>query len=115
MSTNTYPLFFNSQYLPSANGVIYTAPVSPTTIVVQELQLKISNTTAATHAVTLYAVPSGESAAVDKAIAVEMSVPPYDYILLPVPRIAAGATIEGFTDTAEVLTVQPVGGKLHTP
>lgn len=115
MSTNAYPVFFNSTALDSANGLIYTVPSSPTTIILQELQIKVVNTSEATHTVTIYAVPSGGAASTSNAAAINMSVPPYDYVLIPVPRMAAGGTVEGFADTASVLSVQPIGGKLHTP
>lgn len=115
MSTNTFPLFFNSVLLGTSNASMYTVPASPTTIILQDLQVKITNVTAATRQVTMYALPSGASASDTYKIAPEMSVPPFDFIIVPVPRLSAGGSVQGFADAASSLTVQPIGGKLHTP
>lgn len=114
MASNTYPLFFESAYLASSNAGIYTVPDSPTTTILQQLTLKCTNVTAATRVVTIYASTSGAQGA-NNAIALNMSVPPYDYIEIPVPRIAAGGAIEGFCDAENSVTVQAIGGKLHVP
>lgn len=115
MSTNTYPVLFSSTLLGATISTLYTVPATPTTGTLQDLQLKLTNTSAATRTVTLYAVPSGRSVDVSTAIVVDMAVAPKDYILLPVERLGAGGTIQGLADVAADVSVQPIGGKLHTP
>ncbi|MFD1216416.1 hypothetical protein [Microbulbifer celer] len=44
-----------------------------------------------------------------------MSVPPNDYIIIPVPRLANGGSIQALADQASSVNVAPIGGKLHTP
>ncbi len=114
MATNTFPVFFESAYLAAENSGIYSVPASPSTVVLQEMTIKCTNVTAATRTVTLYASASGTQGP-DNAVALNMSVPPYDYILLPVHRLPASGVIEGFCDEANSVTIQAIGGKLHTP
>lgn len=115
MSTNTYPVLFSSTLLSAINNTIYTVPASPISIILQDLQLKITNTSTATRTVTLYAVPDGANVDVSTAIVVDMAIPPKDYLILPAERLGAGGSIQGFADVASVISVQPIGGKLHTP
>lgn len=115
MSTNTYPVLFNSTMLGAALSTIYTLAASPSTSILQDLQVKLTNVSAATRTVTLYAVPSGGSVAPATAVAFELSIPPYDYIILPVERLGAGGTLQGFASAADSINIQPIGGKIHTP
>ena len=116
MSTNTYPLFFASTYLTASNASLWTMPLTAaTTSILQELSLMIANKTVATRLVTIYAFSSG-SAGLQNAVVASYPVPPNDYILLPIPRISgSGATIQGFSDATNAVTVVPIGGKLHVP
>ncbi|MDP5211365.1 hypothetical protein, partial [Microbulbifer sp. 2205BS26-8] len=88
MSTNTYPVFFNSIMLEDTISTLYAVPSSPSGTILQNLQIKITNTTSATRTVSVYAVPVSSSPAPDNAVALNMSIPPNDYILLPVERLA---------------------------
>lgn len=115
MSTNTFPVFFNSQMLGAAVSTLYEVPTSPSGISLQNLQLKCTNTTAATRTVTIYAVPTAGSPTPTNAVAADMSVPPNDYILVPVERLGNGGTIQALADVADAVNIQPIGGKLHTP
>ena len=116
MSTNTYPVFFVSAYLSDSNAGIWTMPASAaSTAILQELTLKLTNVTAATRICTIYAFSSG-SANINNAVIYSHSVPPYDYILVPIPRISgSSAAIQGFCDVASSVTAQAIGGKLHVP
>lgn len=115
MSTNTYPVFFQSLLLDSSSGEIYTVPASPTTITLQDLKVKLTNTTAATRLVTVYAVPSGSAESNANAVLRLMSVPPYDYIMAAVPRLGAGGQIRALSDVTGSVSISAIGGKLHTP
>lgn len=116
MSTNTYPVFFASAYLADSNSGIWTMPASAaSTTILQELTLKLTNVTAATRVCTVYAFSSG-TANLNNAVISNHSVPPYDYILIPIPRISgSSAVIQGFCDVANAVTAQAIGGKLHVP
>ena len=115
MSTNAYPVLFSSTLLGATNGTVYTVQSSPTTITLQDLQLKLTNVTAATRTVTIYAVPPSGAPDPSNAVAIEMSIPPYDYMILPVERLAAGGSIQGLASAAASVNISPIGGKLHTP
>lgn len=115
MSTNTFPVLFNSQLLGNTVSTIYDVPSSPSGITLQDMQLKLTNVTDATRTVTVHAVPAAGSPNDTNAIAKEMSVPPRDYIMLPVERLGADGTIQGLADMAGSVNIQAIGGKLHTP
>ncbi len=115
MSTNSYPNFFDSQYLKNTNDTIYNVPTSPSTQMLQHLQVKLANVTEATRLVTLYAVPPDESADDKYAIVKSITVPARDYIYILVPVIDAGGSLEGFADSASAVNIQAISGRLHTP
>lgn len=115
MSTNEFPVFFDTQMLGSTLSTPYDVPTTPSGVILQNLQLKLTNTSAATRTVSVYAVPSGSSPDPSNAIVLEMSVPPRDYIVVPVQRLANGGTIQALADQAGAVNIAPIGGKLHTP
>ena len=115
MSTNTYPVLFSSTLLGAIVNTLYTVQATPDSITLQDLQLKITNTSAATRTVSIYAVPKGGSVGAATAVALNMSIAPRDYIILPIERLAAESTIQGLADVANDVNVQPIGGKLHSP
>ncbi|WP_299942117.1 hypothetical protein [uncultured Microbulbifer sp.] len=115
MSTNTYPVFFNSAMLEDTVSILYRVPRSPSGTILQNLQVKITNTTSATRSVSVYAVPASSEPAPHNAVALNMSVPPNDYLLLPVERLANEGSIQAHADEPEALSAQPIGGKLYIP
>lgn len=115
MSSNTFPVLFNSQMIGATASTVYDVPTTPAGITLQNLQLKLTNVTNATRTVTVYAVPSAGSPSPTNAVALDMAVPPNDYILIPVERLGNGGTIQALADTASAVNIQPIGGKLHTP
>lgn len=115
MSTNTFPVFFNSQLLGDTVNTLYTVPSSPSGITLQDLQVKLTNTTTATRSVSVYAVQSAGSPTPDNAVVYEMTIPPNDYVMVPVERLPNSASIQAAADIASAVSIQPIGGKLHTP
>lgn len=115
MSTNTFPVLFDTQMLGSTLSTPYSVPSTPSGQNLQNLQLKFTNVTAATRTITAHAVPSGSSATPSNAIALEMSVPPNDYIIIPVPRLGNDGSIQALCDQGSSVNISPIGGKLHTP
>ena len=115
MSTNEFPVLFNSTLLTTSQAEIYAVPSSPSGIQLHDLQLKLTNVSSATRTVDLWAIPSGGSASDTTAIVVDFPIPPKDYVLVPLERLGASGTIEGLADQGSAVTIQPVGGKLHTP
>ena len=113
MSTNTYPIFFESSYLSDSASSIYILSGASTSIL-QDLVLKFTNLTGATRLVTAYAYTSG-SPSLENALIYNHTVPPYDYIEVPVPRIGNGGKVDAFCDVASAVNVQAIGGKIHVP
>lgn len=115
MSTNTFPVLFNSQMLGAVPLTVYQVPSSPSGITLQDVQLKLTNVTAATRSVKVHAVPAAGSPNDGNAVALDMSIPPHDYILLPLERLGAQASVVAEADEADSVNIQAIGGKLHTP
>ena len=117
MSSNTYPVFFDPAFLSDSNAGIWTMPsTAASSTILQELTLKLHNRTSATRLVTIYAFDGSATAGSSNEVCYELPVPPKDYVLVPVHRIAgANAAIQGYCDVANSVTVAPIGGKLHVP
>lgn len=185
MSTNRYPVFFNSTQLGTSSSLIYTVPLDET---LQDMVVKLTNTSGITATATVYVVaPTTESSGVhdgsdnasvltdstkswttdewvgykvknltDGSAAIitantattitgtlsggsendwdisdnyevvhaplsfneavpTTSIPANDYILVPLGRLGSGGEIHAKSGTADVVNIQPIGGKLHTP
>lgn len=186
MSTTTYPVLFDSQFLGTSAAVVYTVPDNET---LMDLVLKLTNITSATKTATVYAASAlvntdeqqgthtganDAAALTDSAqswttdqwvgykvnnltdgssgiitantsttatatlsggtddnwdtddtysivegpltlnqIAPEMSIPPKDFVLVPVPRMQFGSEIYGLASAASSVTIQAIGGKLR--
>lgn len=48
------------------------------------------------------------------AVVKQISIPPRDFVLVPVPRLDGGAEIYGLASAASTVTIQAIGGKLRT-
>jgi len=107
MSVSTYPVLFESAMLSDSNATIYTVP-SLTGTVLRGLRLKLTNVTAATRLVTIYASTSGTESTTN-AVLYNVPVAPYDWIEVDVPRVGAGGVVEGFCDTASSVNVSAIG------
>lgn len=115
MSTNTFPVLFSVTQLTDVASTLYTVPSNVSNQTLQDLQIKFANTGTGSDTVTAYAVPDGGSATLANAICVDLAIPPNDYVLIPVERLPAGATIQALASTTSVINAAPIGGKLHTP
>lgn len=115
MASSTYPVFFESAFLGTSNATIYTVGGTATTIL-RGLWLKLTNVTAATRLVTIYASEDGNQDS-SNAVLFEHPVPPNDWITVPISRISKDGVIEGFCDAANAVNVSQYEdtGRLFTP
>lgn len=82
----------------------YTAP-STSGLVTDNIHLLVTNYTAATRKVTIYAVNNGNAEAVDVSGAYERSVPAYDTISVLIRRIPADGFISALADANSALNL----------
>ena len=103
----------NPLVLSTSTQTFLTVP-STSGLVARDLVVKITNSTAATRLVSVYGVPSGGTASTGNAVAYEMSVPPKDYVLIPVGRLGASGTVQAAADaTGLLITLE--SGNYYTP
>ena len=185
MSTNEYPVFFDSVFVGASAATVYTVPPDQ---ILQDMVLKVTNTDSTARTITVYAVPyielasgshdgadnasalsdstqswttdewagykvvnvtDGSEAAItantsttvtatlaggtdndwdgsdeylivdstrdENLVAPAMSVPANDYILVTFPRLGGQGYISALASVADKVSIQPIGGKLHTP
>lgn len=115
MSTNTFPVFFDGTLLTTTTQTLYSVPSSPSSSILQEMQIKLTNITNQAQAVSVWAVPSGQGISDSFAIALDTVIAPNSFLLIPTQRLAAGGTIQAIASIADAVNIAPVGGKLHTP
>ena len=115
MSSNSFPELFGRQLLGDSTGTVYSVPSAPSTQTLQNLQLMLTNVTGSAVTASVYAVPNAGSASNENALCIDLAVPANDYVLIPVERLPAGASIQGVASAAASINIAPIGGKLHTP
>lgn len=90
--------------LANVNGTLYTSPVNITTVVKRAV---FTNTTAGAVKLTLYAVPNaGSAGALNEIIAARTLAVGESYIAPECAglTLAAGGTLQGFSDTASAIS-----------
>lgn len=93
---------------------IFTVPATPTSTLLRGAIVRITNTSAASAEVTLYAVPLGGSAGVTNAFVSKVSVGVNGYFDVQVPQMKAGDFVQGFAGTAAALNIQAIAGSYYS-
>lgn len=110
----TFSKLFAPVQLPASNGTVFTMSATPTTIILKNGRVRLTNTTAGAVAVTLYAVPSGGSAGVGNMFLNAVSVAGNNYLDTDIPTLAAGDSLQGFAGAATSVTIHEIGGVLSS-
>lgn len=108
------PKLFDLVQLGTVAATLYTVPASPATIVLANARLRIANTGTAAVAATLYAVPSGGTAAPGNVFFPGESVAGNSHVDVDVPTLGPGGFIQGFAGAATSLTAAPLAGVLFS-
>jgi hypothetical protein len=98
-----------SAQLGSSVGTLYTSPLATVTRIEK---VTYTNTDTATHTVTVYLIPSGQSASTSNLITDAQAVGPsqsLNDVNIPGHYLNAGDKIAAFADTASVVNIA-VGG-----
>jgi hypothetical protein len=113
MSTQVAKLF-EPVMLTASTATLYTAPASPATVVIPNMQLMLTNTsTTTTYSATLYAVPVAGSASTTNMFLNARGLAAGESIEVNVPTLKAGDFVQGLASTSSVINVQFLGGVIR--
>lgn len=109
-----YVKLFEPILLAATAGTILTVPATVSTTVLRGGIVRLTNTSAAPVAVTLYSVPvAGANGAINQFFPAK-SIAANDYLDVQVPQLKAGDFVQGFASTAAVVNIQPISGAYYT-
>lgn len=112
-------LSFVKLFAPVALGTtavaIYTVPAAPTTTLLRNGRLRLSNQATTASAATLYAVPSGSTTATTtNSFLPAVSISPNASLEVDVPQLAAGDAIYALCGVANAVNAQAMDGVLQS-
>lgn len=110
----TITQLFAPVQLPNAAAVLFTPPAAPTSIVLKNGRVRLTNTSGAPVAVTLYADASGNASSAANCCLNAVSVAANGYLDVDLPTLKAGDTLRGFAGTANVVTMHELGGVYYS-
>lgn len=110
----TIQQLFAPVQLAAAAAVLFTMPTTPTTTVLKNGRVRLTNTSAGAVPVTLYADASGNASAAANCCLNAVSIAANSYIDIDIPTLKAGDTLRGFAGTANVITMHELGGVLYS-
>ena len=110
----TIAQLFAPTVLTTGAATLYTNSGASGSVLVNG-RIRVANTSAATHQVTLYAVPSGGSAGAGNCFANAESIAQNQHLDFDGPHLPVGATLQARADAGSVLTVTALAGTLITP
>jgi hypothetical protein len=109
-----YNKLFEPLLLTAAAATILTVPAAVASMLLRNGILRLTNTSAAAVAVTLYSVPlAGANGATNNFFPAK-SVPANDYVDVQVPQMKAGDFLQGFASTAGVVNIQAISGAYYS-
>ena len=110
----TISQLFTPVQLPDAAGVLFSMPTTPTSTVLKNGRVRLTNTDASVLTVTLYADVAATASSAANCCLNAISIPPNDYIDVYIPTLKAGDTLRGFAGTAATVTMHEIGGILYS-
>lgn len=110
--TIAYSNFFVPTVLTTSAATLYTVPSTTAATLLRGGRMRLTNTTALTATVSLYAVPAAGTAGAGNAFANNKNVPANDFIDVDVPIMPVGAFIQALSGTATAITAHMISGSL---
>jgi hypothetical protein len=104
--TMQYNKLFEPALLAAAAATIFTVPATVATTLLKGGMVRLTNTSAAAVAVTLYSVPAAGANGVANMIFPGKSIPANDYVDVQIPQMKAGDFLQGFASTAAVVNIR---------
>lgn len=110
----TIQQLFSPVQLAAAVGVLFSMPTSPTTSILKNGRVRLTNTSAGAVPVTLYADASATGSSAANCCLSAVSIAGNSYLDVDIPTLKAGDTLRGFAGTANVITMHELGGVLYS-
>jgi hypothetical protein len=109
-----YSKLFEPTLLGTSAATIYTAPSSPATVVIPNMQVVLTNnSTTTSYTATLYAVPLSGSASTTNVFVNARGLAPGESLEVNVPQLKAGDFLQGLASTANVINIQFLTGVIR--
>jgi len=105
---------FQPQQLPSSVGVIFSMPTTPTTAVMKNGRVRLTNTTAGAVPATLYTAPAATASGAANCCLSAYSIAGNSYFDFDLPTMSAGDTLRGLAGAAASLTIHEIGGVIYS-
>lgn len=105
---------FTPVQLPTAVGVLVTMPTTPNTLVMKNGRVRLTNTSASSVTVTLYADAAATASSAANCCLNNLSIAGNSYQDVDIPTMKAGDTLRGFASAATSITMHEVGGVFHS-
>lgn len=112
--TMQYNKLFEPTLLSAAAATLMTVPATVATTLLKGGMVRLTNTSAAAVAVTLYSVPLAGANGATNMIFPGKSIPANDYVDVQIPQMKAGDFLQGFASTASVVNIQPIAGAYYS-
>lgn len=106
----TFSKLFEPAQLTTAAATYYTVSASPTTNLLRNGRIRLSNNTAGAVTATVHAVPSGGSASDTNAILKAYSIGANSYIDLDLPLMKAGDFLQALAGAATSISIHAIDG-----
>lgn len=110
----TITQLFQPQQLAGSAGVLFTMPTSPSSSVLKNGRVRLTNTSASAVAATLYVAPAATPSGAGNCCLSAYPIPANGYLDIDIPTMFAGDTLRGEAATASVITVHELGGVLYS-
>ena len=114
MSSIEFTKLFEPKLLTTVAVEIFNVS-TPSGKLLRNCVVQISNTTSSTRLLNIWAIPDTDSATVTNAIALNKSIPPYDYIYIDIPELQSGDAVHASIDVNANVNIQYASGNLFTP
>lgn len=105
---------FAPQMLAATASTVYTMPSSPSTSLLRNGRVRLTNIDTVAHSVTLYAVPSGGSASTTNECLPAVSIAQNAYLDVDIPQLAVSDFLQGLADVANKVNIQAIDGVLQS-
>lgn len=110
----TFLKVFQPAQLASSSGLLYTVPAAPTTNLLRNGRVRLTNTSASAVACTLNAVPAAGSASATNQFLPAVSIAANSWLEVDVPQMAAGDMLYGFASAATSVSIAAMDGVIQS-
>jgi hypothetical protein len=106
----TISQLFAPVQLGNADAVLFTMPSTPSTLVCQNMRVRLTNTDTSPRTVTLNVDAAATGSGVANRCLSAKSIAANDYLDVDIPVMKAGDTLRGLADTAAKVTMHQLSG-----